>query len=902
MFSIKKYRVLFFCILPFLLISFSFSVCTPDMSNVDFVVYSNGVNYTNELGRDVAHFNLSSHPMEIILAKEETETGCFNQTSFGMLIASTVTYATDFSENTLPSGQIQYLWSFDLSQYNTILTGSSQLFEFCNINIPSQTKNLLVSTDSTIPNININRIQVNSQVFSLNQLQQGNLLKTGDLVYIEVLAQDDSALNILRSSQVLGATVVDEVLTQETDDSFILLQQYNLTNSPLNITYEALDIFSQRQTETMGFVFDSQTPSMNGFEITSYQIEGDNHVFYANLTLLDDFEIDQNDIDIYLINQITSSRLDLIIENCESNYQNTSNTYQTNCRIRSSPFQEESSFDTTIYLRFSDRVGNEVTQEFNRNIFIDSTAPEVIDFRLTNSNNQINIISKHTNNFSQITLSFRSEVPELYQSASFQNGNSGVNTQVVPDFGPLENAVGNCFKNTSTQINYCTWNVSPALASTLGESFNISVVLIDVVGNFNQVEIEIEVDNQIPEVVSLSIKERGNERNELFESLEMVRIEVFVNDVKPFEELFLTSNGSQIIFKESSEDLFFNCEYDTELDQQICYSNDFQLNYGFDGDQFETLFLDVKDRAGNIDSDSIDVKIYKINENESIDYFSLKNDSANLLSPINRRIIKNEGIDVYHFFELEEKDTLNRFEIVSIQLLGSPPSSNDTDIRLRYFELKNETSQGVVLGDNRDFYLKSFMPQLLSVYETEERTRSEVYISIIKKDIDTIYKLENLSILLPIDFYDMPRGLDSNVALAEKLLDDINGIDESRRNGEGLLDIYMAYYNLCNTIQSVTRVINTVSTAWSPISQVIGKIAPGITAAPDTATGVAQETTTGFLGDTENIINKVCMLASCEWSQELLGNAINGLSGDLEIGSYLTGEKTLLGTAVCRER
>ena len=154
-----------------------------------------------------------------------------------------------------------------------------------------------------------------------------------------------------------------------------------------------------------------------------------------------------------------------------------------------------------------------MTQEFNRKIFIDSTAPEVIDFRLTNSNNQINIISKHTNNFSQITLSFRSEVPELYQSASFQNGNSGVNTQVVPDFGPLENAVGNCFKNTSTQINYCTWNVSPALASTLGESFNISVVLIDVVGNFNQVEIEIEVDNQIPEVVSLSIKERGNERS-----------------------------------------------------------------------------------------------------------------------------------------------------------------------------------------------------------------------------------------------------------------------------------------------------------------------------------------------------------------------------------------------------
>ena len=223
--------------------------------------------------------------------------------------------------------------------------------------------------------------------------------------------------------------------------------------------------------------------------------------------------------------------------------------------------------------------------------------------------------------------------------------------------------------------------------------------------------------------------------------------------------------------------------------------------------------------------------------------------------------------------------------------------NEEIDVRLRNFELQNQTSLGVVLGDNNDFFIKSFMPRLLSAYEMESG-KSSIMISIVKKDIDTVYKDEKLTIPLPIEFYDMPRDINSNVALAEKLLDDIEGVDESIRNGRSLYDIYSMYYNICNTYNSVKNGIQSVSQSWNIISASMGHLIAGSEVTDEMLTRPAK--IESMLGNVDGIMGKVCMLASCSFSQEILGGALDSAVGDFEVGSYLTGQKTFLGNMMCK--
>ena len=855
--------------------SYSYALCTQNFSNANFTTVSGIYKSTDSQGLNVIHNNLSSHQLSISLSKIEDEADCFLQDSYVLLLQGTGVSANNFEQIKDEDENYVYYWNFDLSDFTTVLSSPTQEFLFAYSQDTSIQESLIVSVDLEDPQISTPRVYEGNTPYTFNSL---NPLEVGDEVTFEFQILDDTTIDDVTLSNVDGGNIILGFEQISNTDNYRF--SVNLTDSPLTARIIAKDGINRESEYILEFAFDSNEPVIQSLEFTSYEIESDSHLFYANLTLLDDFEIPRDLIDVYAVELQENSRLTIAIESCSAEQKDSSVKHITTCVLKSNNFYADSSFDITFHIKVIDVAQNEVIEEITKEVFIDSTPPEITSFELINPIGEKNVVSKYLTSDSVLRLEFESTTPDLYTQSTFDDGLSGESFQVIPSFENIDEEEGYCYEELG--VNVCEWNMSEEEVEDLESDFTVSVAVLDVAGNVDQEEITVLVDNVAPEILEVEIVERGNERNNVLESYEEVRIEVKVQGNQDNEELFASTNGSSLIFRGSVGDVDFSCGFEEELEAHICYSNDFLLNAGFDGEDTELLYITVSDEAGNEESVSEEVKIFKINENDVIEHFNVK--QSVILSPINRRVVTNQEVSVYHMFELEEKDSSSQFKIVSIELLGQ--TEDDIDVRLRDFELQNETSQGVVLGDNRVFYLQSVMPRLTSVYELEEDTKSQISISIIKTDEDTVYKLENESVELPISFYDMPRGVDSNVALAEKLLDDIYDVENSFFARNSIFDVYMSYYNLCNAIQSISGTVSLLSQTWYYFSIGVGFSTPA-----DSAIGGSQNMLS-WMTDSGGIVGKMCMLASCEFSESLIG--------DSEYGKFMTGKKTLLGQGLCK--
>lgn len=899
---LKNYslKVIFmFLFLFFLNASFSFSSCQT-FDSVEFFTQSGGVEYQSsiESNINVVSDNVTSHPLSIVLLKKVND-NCHSENDYALDVANAFRGADAFQEIQNDDETYTYIWRFELSQEGFIFTQNYGQFTFVNTINTTESKTLSIRIDRQIPTLDINSISTNSGSLNINQVQESNNLKRGDILTIDIVGRDDIAVNNLEIETIQGGDVTNSSLNDESQNIKQLFSRVNLTSSPLDVSFKVEDKFGKEKKTNLSIPFDAYDPTIQTLEIKSYEITSNkNYAFTGELKILDDFEISAQDVEIRFLSP-EANQVSTQIISCEIDTQQEGDLKQTICQFRSSPFQVTQSFNTTFDIIIQDKVENTASSLIDRNIQIDTSSVEIGTFELKNSINKTNIISPLSGENSLIILEFTNNLNQFYRAGLSENEVPSIEIEI--DFGPFNDVNYECeLIDSSTYSQMCVWNISSDLLNSFSEEeFNITVELTDMIGNKALREITIEVDDSVPTIRSFNIVERGNERNTVFESYELVRMEVIVEDIGE-RVLELSSNGSAILFKDSPEDVSFTCNVENLEDNsgvfQRCFSDEFQLNKGFDGNRSELLFVDVLTPAGNKASSFSDIKIFKVNGNESVDYFDFE--FSSILTPLNRRIVSQQGTQVYHSFSIKPKNNDKEYTIVSVELLGMGDSiGEDIDVRLRNFLLQSQTSQGIVLGDNREFFLQSFMPRLLSAYEMET-AQSSIMISIVKKDIDTIYKDENITIPLPIEFYDLPRSINSNIALAEKLLDDINGVNENVRNGESLVDRYRTYYKICSSYNTIKSGIQSVSQSWNIISLSFGHLISGSEVTDEMLTRPAKAES--MLGNVDNIMGKVCMLASCSFSQEILGGALDSVTGDFEAGAYITGQKTFLGNTMCK--
>ncbi|MCH8519566.1 MAG: hypothetical protein LAT82_02320 [Nanoarchaeota archaeon] len=899
-----SYTILILCIFLFSSSSFLFAQesCAIDFSNLEYFVFSGGDLYLDELDSNlyVIKSNLSSHPLRIILSTQTSiYEGCYNQNDLGMRVSGTISLPSNFEIETVSEGNYLVSWIFDI-QEDLVFQNEYQSFQFQSLSDSSMQDILTLRVDRELPEISLINVLRGSEEIDINFPVLNSQLKNDDVVSVIFRITDDVALEDIRIRNLRGAEIILNQTTQNSRDEYEFEVQVRLDTAPLEFQVIASDKFNTFEIKDFSLDFDSFEPTIDSLEIIAYEITSNlQHIIIGEITLRDDFEIVADDVTLFSRNQDSNLEINYQIISCNTDDERESNLLYTLCTFRSQPIQVESTFTTNFSIRVFDMVRNEIISNFVRTIEINNEGPEIHTFELRNPINNTNILSSLNAENSKIILEYSNDLSSLYSSSQSSNSQR---VTIQRNFEPfIDISESLCEEiNSRTNRHRCIWEVNPLDVAGY-EEFNISIQLRDITGSANREEISIIVNDIVPNITNLRIAERGNERNSILESYENVRIEFFVKNVDELEEFETRINGSNIIFRNSPDTINFMCQYvkESELgnEGQICFSDEFELNRGFDGDRTEDLRIIVTNDAGNSDLAIKEVKIFKIFEGESIDYFDL--DFVQLLTPLNRRVVKEQGMDVYHQFGLKPKNNNEEFKIISVQLLGMGVSSDSQreDVRLNFFELQNQTSQGVVLGDNRNFFLKSFMPQLMSAYEMEGETQSTVVLSIVKTDIDTVYKDENVTIVLPIEFYDMPRDLNSNIALAQKILDDINSVNENVRNGRGLLDIYMMYYNICGVYNGIKGTIQSLSQSWNAISLAFGSFIPG-SQAIDTATqGAAQGES--MLGNMDNIMGKICMLASCSFSQELIGGALNSVTGDMQIGDYLTGQRSFLGNMMC---
>ena len=902
---INVYRILgiifIFLIFPITGSSFA-STCDVDFSQITYRAISGDTSYTSDTTNQVIiNNNLSSHPLTLVASLPTSNFDCYEANHVVMEISGTISFANDFVMETIGEGSYTANWIFNIRD-SGVLTSPLQSFQFKSL-LGSEGSDILTTrVDLEDPTITLMSIKRGDEDINLENPVNLNKLKSGQNIVINFLLEDDISINSYQIRSMQGGELVENTSESSSSENKDLFVEVELVSSPLTFELIVSDQFGSIARENFEIEFDSLNPEFDSLEITSYEITSNReHILLGELTLKDDFEISKEDVTMISRFEDTQGSISYEITSCFFDENQVDTLKSTICNFRSQPLEIDSSFTTNFSIRAFDIVRNELIFNIMKSIEIQNDGPEIHEFKLLNPLNNSNILSSLNSENSKIILEYSNDLSSLYLSS---NVNEPQRVRVQTGFGPFTDLQDPQCEEIDSRTNRhrCVWEVNPLQVQGLSE-FNISIGLRNVLGVTNQDEITIIVDDNVPEISNLRIAERGNERNSILESFERVRIELFVNNIDSNEDFDISINGSNIIFRNSPDSINFACQYveESELGSQghICFSDEFELNAGFDGDRTEDLRIIVTNRAGNLDLAVKEVKIFKIHDGDSIEYYDLK--YVYLSTPLNRRVVQQQGMDVYHSFGLKPKTDTQEFRIVSVQLLGmgTPEDSDDEDVRLNYFELQNQTSQGVVLGNNLDFFLKSFMPRLLSAHEMEGTTYSTVVLSIVKTDIDTIYKDENVTIRLPIEFYDMPRDLNSNIALAQKILDDIEGVNENTRKGRGLLDIYMMYYNICSVYNGISGAIQSLSSSWNTISLGLGAIAPGLTAPIDTTVGNAAKGDS-MIKNMNGIMGKFCMLASCSFSQDLIGGALNSVSGDMRIGDYLTGQRSFLGNMVCR--
>lgn len=658
-------------------------------------------------------------------------------------------------------------------------------------------------------------------------------------------------------------------------DSSSFNKRINFTiGSTQTLVIRARDILGNEVTKKYNFTVDSQGPVISKLDKAYINDGGERGVNIA-VEVSDNSFSSSRDIEIYgNFSDFNSDFENLKAHRClrDEVQRDKFNCYWNNLAIN-----VENTVKADIRIWARDVVGNENTQTFREEIYVDNEAPKILAFEVVNYLGNKNIISsiERRNTYVYLKIKDRSLLEE----------NSG---GLLPEvkFGMLGSPLNSAERTVNGDTIEYVWNITEISRGFMGidsgkEEF--SVVVVDPYSNVASKNINVIIDNIIPGIESIEFLETESIEDGVIKSGERVNFKVIVNDsnldygrrdFNVYSDLYLISTNHK-----SNEKVMADCGSSrSEGSLYVCNFNNVIAENGY---ELENVSFFAVDKAGNGVVEKFEVEILKIADETRLVYeiidlnpidSSNEANVLNIMNPINRNHLGNEVVDAWFYGELKLKDG----DEANYTILNY-------DLRECYFVDENITLD---VGD------ESFYPPIRNgvrndsefglkiemlnhpAFEDMNSVEMMCIMSILKRDADSIYgtELEEngelLNFTLKIDFYAEPSG-DIVMRKAQR-------VKEYMDNADKVEDIIGDFWDVYETMDKVCRTVSLFSTATDKIASILNGLAL-IKPWGETMRGAATKMNgaDGSLKSMLNtgVINGMCKFVSCDTGLlELTGN------------------------------
>ncbi len=788
---IKHYNRLFLSFSLFLFfLGLSFASC--DYSPDEFKIYSgNKLVDTFELSNFLVYSksDLNSYPLRVEVKFNNTETSCFNS-------ASDLDIRW-FSSTSIPRIADSFIEKENLAIFDSYFTFildsvtlSNSISPIISINQSSSNTSFSISIDDSAP------------VFEIFQYQPNDiLLNSGDSIQVDYKVVDlqstlskitiySKATKIITfdSNNISYFGNLSEELTSDTIIKIVAEDKLGNLNSK-NVSFKIDDVGPEFVSLSKIYTFDGiRKLSLDvKFKDTSFNYFPNENMFVsADLS------------------SFSNSYYSSVVGNCVKELDNIT----FNCNFNDIPITIDETTDLKISFNSIDAIGNEKTHEMIEEIFVDISAPKILEFYSINNLGNKDIISSNDNNVT-IYLKFEDESLSL------------ANPSVIVDF---ENLIGmggyldNCEK-LETNIAQCIWNLNQSVQIYAGsdyENLTYSVSITDYYKNNIIYTKNIQLDNIRPILIESNFVETEDIEDGILKSGELIDFEVIFEDkfASSVGKYFVTGIFSNVNSGNENKDSFEGNCYEFNMSAYICEFNSIILRNGYV--ESNVTFV-IQDIAGNQFIEILPIEIFAVGTEERDSFKDGK--IINILNPINRNRIADSSVDAWFTGELEKYDGEEEIQIVNyaIAATGCVESSLNPIIVIENSFYPEDT----IIGTNdfesdKKFNLRSEIRDHSNAADLNTKTMN-CTLSILKRDATTIYPVELVDISLVFDFYDLPGG-DIVAMNAQSILTKATTVQETEAWFRTIFDIYKVFDNICVTINTIDGVFSTLSNVWTGTS------------------------------------------------------------------------------------
>ncbi|MCA9487262.1 MAG: hypothetical protein KC548_06420, partial [Nanoarchaeota archaeon] len=805
---------LLLCLL--LLFSFSYAACKAKPDSISVSSGSNNLGTFSSGETAYIDADLASSPLEVMLTFENVEESCYDAANLKMrLFSSASGRAASLSSEGNETGVV--VASFTFADSIQLTTGFTSYIDIETNDGQTQTITLNFDYDNTAPTVSISSSPSQSVVGPSTPIT---------ITY----AASDSQSGLVSISGLDSQTFENPVasFTNSTTETLSSTQTFTVT---------ATDAKGLSSTASLEIKVDSEAPTIISFENVGYSSGTQRTASYE--LVVEDASFADSPPTVTADFSALSSGVSSLSGSCTKEGET-----RYSCKWQNVPITLSETSTVTIPVTVTDSLGNEVSTELSEEVFIDNEGPVISSFELVNRLGVTNIFSPYDD---------ESIVRLVYSDES-----TLANVKLYTDFGKITLLSPSCEFESGTAT--CEWKLKDAVAVYKGigtGSDTFSVQVVDEFGNPSTAEINVSIDEYMPQILSVEMIETESIKDGIVKSGEILDFKLFVEDdnLDDAGQYFVYADASSIYYAEGSSNLSASCSQYNETAVQCDISGIEVVN----GYKNESIKFYVNDRAGNRNKEELYVEIFKISDEV---FSSFKISDMDILNPINRNLILESDITGWFEGKIEKVGTEKNITIVNYQL----KDCNDSDINPILMGERTLYPDDVVINEGQenleDFVMKTLIETHPNVNDLNTKTM-HCTMSILKRNEKEVFPPELVDFTLNIHFYDMLRTslLDAH---ANKLLAEIESIESLGSWLDGMYDIYKIFRGACELISKVREMLKTFSHGVDVVQGLLASVGSSSVASPlQKLANNMNGLTDNFLFDKNGFIGKACDWVSC---------------------------------------
>ena len=521
---------------------------------------------------------------------------------------------------------------------------------------------------------------------------------------------------------------------------------------------------------------------------------------------------------------------------------------------------------TTVGVGFIafDVVGNNNSIMTQEEIFLDNSAPRILEFYTLNDLGVKNVFSANSKEF-LVKL-------EVEDDSLIINPENKLT--LFERFGQFLQVVPEC--SLSGKKISCTYNLTNHLkiySLIENDTLIFDLAIRDTFSNPTQTKLNVTLDNKKPEIKSVELIETESVKDEIIRSGERINFRIMIKDDNLFFENnhFIYGNFSTIDFRDGQDKVEGSCRRDTSNISLVrCDFNSIVVQNGYFKRNVSFYVYDV---AGNLEVEKQEVEVLKISD-EQLEHYNIDLIKS---TPINRNVISRGPTTGWFEGKVKLKVQDSDIRLINFQI----QSCNERDlnpISVIDFQL---FPQDVVFARNSE----QEMPIVFKINVRDLNTglvnlnvkTMQCSIAILKRDSTQVYPPEIVNVSLSFQFFDLPRGdlLKSHSIKVLELIEDTEFLGEWF---DKTYDIYKIFDNVCSVVGTANGLMSSISLIWYYISMILDGFTP-YTTTPNMAISKGLFGSDSALSKlfNEGPLKKMCDWVTCSNGATLLG-AVSGYS------------------------